>query len=512
MVIFLYRYVNKEMFKKILIANRGEIAVRIIRACREMEIEPIAVFSEADKSSLHVRLAEEAYYLGESRPSESYLNIDKIIHAVKKSKAEALHPGYGFLAENAELVERCEKEGIVFIGPPSYPMRIMGNKIASRIKMKEAGVPIIPGTLEPLNNLRELQEKAEETGFPLLLKASAGGGGKGLRLVTNREELVSAYEIARSEAQSSFSDPSVYMEKYIKKPHHIEIQILADNYGNIVYLGERECSIQRRYQKVLEETPSPLLDEETRRHMGEIAVKAAAAVGYRNAGTIEFVVDDHKNFYFLEMNTRLQVEHPITEMVTGIDLVKCQIDIAAGSALKFKQKDIKINGASIQCRIYAEDPENDFMPSPGKIIHLRAPSGGIGIRYDNGTYEGFTVPTEYDPLLSKLITWGADRKEAIQRMRRALFEYQVHGIKTTIPFFKRILLHPKFSAGDYNTHFIAELEKEKESEDPEEKLAALITAGIKNLVESGRIRRPQSKKRMNPWKFQGRIQNFSSRY
>jgi len=500
------------MFKKILIANRGEIAVRIIRACREMDIEPIAVYSEADKSALHVRLAEEAYYLGESRPSESYLNIDKIIQTVKKSRAEALHPGYGFLAENSELVERCEKEGIVFIGPPSYPMRIMGNKIASRRKMKEAGVPIIPGTLEPLKNLQELKENASEIGYPLLLKASAGGGGKGLRLVNNDEELISSFELASSEAQSSFSDPSVYMEKYIPKPHHIEIQILADNLGNTIYLGERECSIQRRYQKVLEETPSPLLDEKTRRLMGEIAVKAANAVGYRNAGTVEFVVDNNKNFYFLEMNTRLQVEHPITEMVTGIDLVKSQIEIAAGSPLKFKQEDIKINGASIQCRIYAEDPENDFMPSPGKIIHLRAPSGGIGVRYDNGTYEGFTVPTEYDPLLSKLITWGIDREEAIQRMRRALFEHQVHGIKTTIPFFKRILIHPKFSAGNYNTHFIADLEKEKQSENPEEKLAALITAGIKNLVESGRIQRPQSKERMNPWKFQGRLQSFSNRF
>ncbi|MBN2244877.1 MAG: acetyl-CoA carboxylase biotin carboxylase subunit, partial [Candidatus Aminicenantes bacterium] len=320
-----------------------------------------------------------------------------------------------------------------------------------------------------------------------------------------------SFELASSEALSSFSDPAVYMEKYIEKPHHIEIQILADNFGNTIYLGERECSIQRRYQKVLEETPSPFLDDETRHRMGEIAVKAAAAVEYKNAGTVEFVVDNNKNFYFLEMNTRLQVEHPITEMVTGIDLVKCQVEIAAGLPLKFKQEDIKINGASIQCRIYAEDPENNFMPSPGKIVHLRAPSGGMGVRYDNGTYEGYTVPTEYDPLLSKLITWGVNREEAIQRMRRALFEHQVHGIKTTIPFFKRILVHPKFSAGNYNTHFIADLEKEKISEDPEEKMAALITAGIKNLVESGRIRQPQAKKRMNPWKLQGRLENFASR-
>lgn len=500
-----------KMFKKILIANRGEIAVRIIRACRELGIVPVTVYSEADRKALHVRLAEEAYYIGESIPSQSYLNIEKIIEVAKKSKAEALHPGYGFLAENSELAARCEKEGIVFVGPPSEPMEIMGNKTTSRQRMTKAGVPVIPGTLEPLKGEKDLKEKAEKVGFPLLLKAVAGGGGKGLRLVTRRKDLLSSFRLAQSETRESFGDPSIYIEKYLDEPHHIEIQILADNYGDIVYLGDRECSIQRRYQKVLEETPSPFIDEETRREMGQIAVKAAAAVNYRNAGTVEFVVDKERKFYFLEMNTRLQVEHPITEMVTGIDLAKSQIEIAAGFPLSFRQEDIKPKGFSLECRIYAEDPDNNFMPSPGKIIHLRTPAGGLGVRDDNGVYEGYEVPLEYDPLLSKLITWGSTRAEAIHRMLRALSEYQVHGIKTTIPFFKRILLHPKFFAGDYNTHFISNLEKEEDGGKPEERVVALIAAGIKTYTErkSGPASAPERKE--SNWKFQGRLQNFSNR-
>ncbi len=499
------------MFKKVLIANRGEIAVRIIRACRELGIVPVAVYSEADRKALHVRLAEEAYSIGESLPSESYLNTRRIIEVARKSGAEALHPGYGFLAENPELVINCEKQGIVFIGPPSEPMEIMGNKTASRKKMTKAGVPVIPGTLESLKGEKDLKEKAEEVGFPLLLKASAGGGGKGLRLVRSRKDLVSAYRLAQSESKASFDDPSIYIEKYLDEPHHIEIQILADNFGHTVYLGERECSIQRRYQKVLEETPSPFIDDEMRRKMGEIAVKAADAVGYRNAGTVEFMVDKNRNFYFLEMNTRLQVEHPITEMVTGIDLAKCQIEIAAGFPLRFSQEDIRPEGHSLECRIYAEDPDNDFMPSPGKIIHFHTPAGGLGVRDDNGVYEGYEVPLEYDPLLSKLITWGRTRDEAIQRMLRALSEYRVYGIKTTIPFFKRILLHPKFRAGDYNTHFISGLEKETDGSVPEDKEIALIAAGVKVYSErkSGTIPLPQRRK--SSWKFQGRLQNFSNR-
>jgi len=500
-----------KIFKKILIANRGEIAVRIIRACRELGVIPVVVYSEADRKALHVRLAEEAYYIGEAVPSQSYLNIEKIIEAAKKSKAGAIHPGYGFLAENPELVARCEKEGIVFIGPPSRPMEIMGNKTASRVKMTKAGVPVIPGTLEPLKNEKDLHVKAEKVGFPLLLKAAAGGGGKGLRLVTRKKDLLSSYRIARSESQASFGDPSIYIEKYIEEPHHIEIQILADNFGNIVYLGERECSIQRRYQKVLEETPSPFIDDRIRKEMGQIAVQAAAAVNYRNAGTVEFVVDKNKNFYFLEMNTRLQVEHPITEMVTGIDLAKSQIEIAAGFPLSFRQEDIKPKGFSMECRIYAEDPDNDFLPSPGKIVHLHTPAGGLGVRDDNGVYEGYEVPLEYDPLLSKLITWGSSRTEAIHRMLRALSEYQVYGIKTTIPFFKRILLHPKFFEGDYNTHFISSLEKEEDGRELEDRDVALIAAGIKIYSERKAGSAPAPKRKESNWKFQGRLQNFANR-
>jgi len=500
-----------KIFKKILIANRGEIAVRIIRACREMGIIPVAVYSEADRKALHVRLAEEAYSIGEAVPSRSYLNIEKIIEVAKKSKAGAIHPGYGFLAENPGLVARCEKDGIVFIGPPSEPIKIMGNKTASRVKMTEAGVPVIPGTLESLKSEKDLREKAEKVGFPLLLKASAGGGGKGLRLVRKRKDLLSFYRLARSEAQASFDDSSIYIEKYIEEPHHIEIQILADNFGNIVHLGERECSIQRRYQKVLEETPSPFIDEAIRGEMGRIAVKAVAAVNYRNAGTVEFVVNKEKKFYFLEMNTRLQVEHPITEMVTGIDLVKSQIEIAAGFPLGFRQEDIKPKGFSLECRIYAEDPDNDFIPSPGKIFHLHTPAGGLGVRDDNGIYEGYEVPLEYDPLLSKLITWGSTRAEAIHRMLRALSEYQVYGIKTTIPFFKRILLHPKFFAGDYNTHFISSLEKEEDGGELEDREVALIAAGIKIYSERKAGSASSPRRKESNWKFQGRLQNFSNR-
>lgn len=498
------------MFKKVLIANRGEIAVRVIRACREMGIIPVAVYSDADRKALHVRLAEEAYYIGEAKPSESYLNVEKIIETAKTCGAEALHPGYGFLAENPRLVKRCEEEGIVFIGPPSEPMEVMGEKTSSRRKMLEAGVPIIPGTLESVTDEKELRKRAREIGFPLLLKASAGGGGKGLRLVKKEGDLLSSFKLAQSEALSSFADPGVYIEKYIDEPHHIEIQVLADNFGNVVYLGERECSMQRRYQKVLEETPSPFLDEKTRRAMGQVAVTAAASIGYRNAGTVEFIVDKKKNFYFLEVNARLQVEHPITEMVTGVDLVKCQLEIASGNLLPFRQEDIKPQGHAMECRIMAEDPFNDFMPSPGKIVYLHTPAG-LGVRDDSGIYEGYEVPLDYDPLLSKLITWGKTREETIRRMLRALAEYQVYGIKTTIPFFQKILLHPKFLAGRYNTHFISELEKEQGKEDPKEAIAALIAAGIKSYRDARAEVKPSGKTEENSWKIQGRIQNFSNR-
>ena len=498
-------------FKKILIANRGEIAVRVIRACREMGIIPVAVFSDVDKKALHVRLAEEAYPLGASSPSESYLNIEKILNIAKKCRAEALHPGYGFLAENPELVKHCEKEGIHFIGPSSRAMEIMGKKTASRATMLNAGIPIVPGTIEPLLDEKELVHQAEKIGFPVLLKAASGGGGKGLRLVNRKSELLSSLKLARSEAMSSFNDESVYMEKYIEEPHHIEIQILADHFGRIIHLGERECSIQRRYQKVLEETPSPFLDEDTRQKMWKIAVRAAQAVEYRNAGTVEFVVDKNKNFYFLEMNTRLQVEHPVTEMVTGIDLVKCQIEIAEGLPLRYSQEDVRPRGSSLQCRIYAEDPDLDFMPSPGEIIHLRPPSGGLGVRDDTGIYEGFIVPLEYDPLLSKLISWGETREEAILRMLRALSEYQIYGIKTTIPFFKRILRHPKFFKGDYNTHFIADLEKEININGEQDTQIAILAAGVKTYVDN-RSGMKQARRKLSQWKLRGRSDDFLNRF
>ena len=498
------------MFKKILIANRGEIAVRVIRACREMKIIPVAVYSEADRTALHVRLAEEAHFIGEAKPSESYLHVEKIIATAKSCGAEAIHPGYGFLAENPRLVKRCEEEGIAFIGPPSGPLEVMGEKTSARRKMAAAGVPIIPGTLESVADEKELREKARKIGFPLLLKASAGGGGKGLRLVPGEKDLLPAYKLARSEALSSFADPAVYIEKYIEEPHHIEIQILADNFGNVVYLGERECSMQRRYQKVLEETPSPFLDGKTREAMGRVAVKAAASIGYRNAGTVEFIVDRDRNFYFLEVNARLQVEHPITEMVTGIDLVKCQFEIAAGNPLPFRQEEIRLQGHAMECRIMAEDPFNDFMPSPGKIVYLHTPAG-LGVRDDSGVYEGYEVPLDYDPLLSKLITWGKTREEVILRMTRALSEYQVYGIKTTIPFFQRILLHPRFLTGVYNTHFIADLEREPDREDPAEEVAALIAAGIKSGRDAQTGVPPSSKAKENNWKVQGRLESFSKR-
>jgi acetyl-CoA carboxylase biotin carboxylase subunit len=496
------------MFKKILIANRGEIAVRVIRACREMGIIPVAVYSDVDRKALHVRLAEEAYPIGAARPSESYLNVDKIIEVAKSCRAEAIHPGYGFLAESPRLVKRCEDEGIVFIGPPSEPMEVMGEKTSSRRKMVEAGVPIIPGTLDSIADEKDLRKKAREIGLPLLLKASAGGGGKGLRLVTNEKELISSFRLAQAEALSSFADPAVYIEKYIEEPHHIEFQILADHLGQVVFLGERECSMQRRYQKVLEETPSPFLDEATRRAMGQVAVQAAANIGYRNAGTVEFIVDKERRFYFLEMNARLQVEHPITEMVTGIDLVKCQLEIASGEPLPVRQEDIKPQGHAMECRIMAEDPLNNFMPSPGKIIYLHPPAG-LGVRDDSGIYEGYEVPLDYDPLLSKLITWGKTREETIRRMLRALAEYQVYGIKTTIPFFQRILLHPEFVAGRYDTHFISKLEKERDREDPAEAVAALIAAAVKSCRDLQAEKKPSGKTGGNGWKIQGRIQNLS---
>ncbi len=440
------------MFTKILIANRGEIAIRVIRACRELGIANVAIFSEADRSSLHVRYADEAYCVGPPPSIQSYLNMDAILDVTRRAGAEAIHPGYGFLAENAEFAGRCEAAGIVFIGPPSSAIRAMGSKTSARRLATGAGVPVVPGAIENLTDA-EVERQALEIGLPVVIKAAAGGGGKGMRVVQAAPDLPSAIRAARSEAQSAFGDSAIYLERYLIAPRHVEMQILADRHGHTIYLGERECSVQRRHQKVIEEAPSPVVDASMRRRMGEAAVGLARAAGYVNAGTMEFLVDQERNFYFLEMNTRLQVEHPVTEMVTGLDLVKEQIAIAAGEALMYRQEDVVIRGAAIECRIYAEDPFQNFVPSPGRIIRLREP-GGAGVRIETGIYEGYEVPIFYDPLIAKLITWGRDRPEAVQRMRRALMEYTVQGIKTTIPFHQRVMADPDFLRGDIDTTYI----------------------------------------------------------
>jgi acetyl-CoA carboxylase, biotin carboxylase subunit len=448
------------MFKKILIANRGEIAVRIVRACREMGISTVAVYSDVDRAALHVRKSDEAYNIGPAPAAESYLRMDKILDVAKRSGAEAVHPGYGFLSENAKFAQACADAGLKFIGPTPHAMEMMGSKTGARQAMEKAGVPLVPGTSRALASPEEGEQVAERIGYPVMLKAAAGGGGKGMRLVHSRDELRSALESAQSEAQRSFGDSEVYIEKAIVNPRHIEMQVLADVHGNTVWLGERECSIQRRHQKVLEESPSPVVDSDMRQRMGEVAVKVAEAANYTNAGTVEFLVDQHadpqKNFYFLEMNTRLQVEHPVTELTTGLDLVHLQIRIAAGEKLPFAQSDIEIRGHAIECRIYAEDPDNNYFPSPGKITLLLEPSGP-GIRLDSGVYEGWNVPMDYDPLLAKLIGYATDREEAIMRLQRALGEYFVAGIKTNISLFQRILGDADFNAGKLDTGYLDRL-------------------------------------------------------
>ena len=440
-------------FRKVLVANRGEIAVRVVRACREMGIRSVAVFSEADRAALHVRLADEARPIGPAPSRESYLRIDRVLEAARASGAEAIHPGYGFLAENADFARACEEAGIAFIGPRSETIALMGEKTSARREAVAAGVPVVPGTLAPITDEKVLAREAETIGYPVMLKAAAGGGGKGLRLVAAPADLLPALARARSEAKGAFGDESVYLEKAIERPRHVEIQVLADHHGNAVHLFERECSIQRRHQKVIEESPSPLLTPELRERMGALAVALVRRVGYVNAGTLEFLVDVGKNPYFLEMNTRLQVEHPVTEMVTGVDLVKLQIRVAQGEPLPLRQEALAQRGHAIECRVYAEDPDAGFLPSPGRILALRPP-GGPGVRDDSGVYEGAEVPIHYDPLVSKLIVWAENREEAIRRMRRAVSEYQVLGIKTTLPLFDRILAHPDFVAGDFDTSFI----------------------------------------------------------
>ena len=442
------------MIKKLLIANRGEIAVRIIRACKELGIETVAVFSEADRESLHVQLADEAYCIGPTASKDSYLNFTNIISVAKLTESEAIHPGYGFLAENADFAELCNEVNIIFVGPSSSAISKMGTKDVARETMREAGVPIVPGSRGIINNIDEAVELTKEIGYPVIIKATAGGGGKGIRVAKSEQELIKGINITQQEAATAFGNPGVYIEKYIQDFRHVEIQVLADNHGNVIHLGERDCSIQRRLQKLVEETPSPALNEHTRTRMGDAAVKAAKAVNYSGAGTVEFIYDHNEDeFYFMEMNTRIQVEHPVTEMVTGVDLIKEQIKVASGEPLSLQQKDVIFNGWSIECRINAENPSKNFMPSPGKIT-MYLPPGGLGVRVDSAAYPGYTIPPYYDSMIAKLITYGATREEAIARMKRALSEFVIEGIQTTIPFHIRLLEHEKFVDGNFNTKFL----------------------------------------------------------
>jgi acetyl-CoA carboxylase biotin carboxylase subunit len=467
------------VFKKILIANRGEIAVRVIRACHELGVKAVAVYSDVDRDALHVRFADEAYHCGAPPSSESYLRMDRIVEIAKRCGADAIHPGYGFLSERGAFPELCEKEGIVFIGPAGSVMRQMGDKVTARQTMEKAGVPIVPGTTERLSD-EAVERWVRDVGPPVMIKAAAGGGGKGMRLVRNVSEVHQAVARARSEAKASFGDDSLYVEKFVEEPRHIEIQILADRHGNVVHLFERECSIQRRHQKVIEEAPGNRISEDLRARMGEAAVAAAKAVGYVGAGTCEFLVDAKGHFYFLEMNTRVQVEHAITEAITGIDIVKTMIRIAAGEPMPFSQDEVAITGHALEARIYAEDPDRNFAPSPGEILVYRPPDG-IGIRVDGGVYQGAMVTVNYDPMVAKLIAWGRDRPEAIDRLRRALEEFVVKGIKTSIPFHLRVLRHPRFLEGRYDTGFIDQhMDGGKGSAEPdgEERRVALMLAAI----------------------------------
>jgi len=439
--------------KKVLIANRGEIALRIMRSCREMGISTVAVFSEADRNAPFVRYADEAVCIGPPASSQSYLNGKKIIEVCKQLKVDAIHPGYGFLSENAEFAREVGKSGIIFIGPPAEAMEMMGDKLSAKATAKKHNIPMVPGTEGAINDIKAAIKVAKEIGFPILIKASAGGGGKGMRVVEKESELEEEVKRASSEAKSAFGDGAVFIEKYVEKPRHVEIQILADTHGNVVYLFERECSVQRRHQKVVEEAPSTVLTPEIRKKMGECAVNLSKACGYVGAGTVEFLVDAKKNFYFLEVNTRLQVEHPVTEMITGIDLVKEQIKVAQGEKLSFKQEDLKISGHAIEVRVYAEDPANNFLPDIGKLISYKVPQGS-GIRVDDGFEEGMDIPIYYDPMIAKLIAFGKDREEAISRLIRAIDEYKIIGVETTLPFCKFVLKHEAFVSGHFDTHFV----------------------------------------------------------
>ncbi|MDA8227859.1 MAG: acetyl-CoA carboxylase biotin carboxylase subunit [Desulfitobacterium hafniense] len=441
------------MFRKILVANRGEIALRIIRACRELDIATVAVFSEADRDALHVRAADQAICIGPAPSIKSYLHIPNIMSAAELTGVDAIHPGYGFLSENSRFAEICESSGITFIGPSPEAIEIMGDKARARKTMIEAGVPVVPGSKEVIKDIETASKIAEEIGYPVMIKASAGGGGKGMRIAQNSKELAKAVQAAQTEAQAAFGNPDIYLEKYVEEPRHIEFQILADKHGNAIHLGERDCSLQRRNQKLLEEAPSSALTPELREKMGFAAVTAVKAANYSNAGTIEFLLDKHGNYYFIEMNTRIQVEHPVTELITGIDLVKEQIRLAAGEQLGLTQEDITIRGWAIECRINAENPDRNFMPSPGTIEFYHVP-GGPGVRVDSSAYQGYSIPPYYDSMVGKLIVWGANREEAIQRMKRALEEFVIEGINTTIPFHLKVLDNAFFRRGEVYTNFI----------------------------------------------------------
>lgn len=496
------------MFKKVLIANRGEIAVRIIRACRELGLETVAVFSEADRNALHVRYADEAYLLGPAPSRESYLRADKILDVAKKTGADAIHPGYGFLAEREDFAAKCHDLGITFIGPKPSSIAAMGDKAEARATVIKAGVPVVPGT-EDVGNMTDddLLRIAPQIGFPLLIKATAGGGGKGMREVRSLEEMQTLLQSARREAESAFGDGNVYLEKLVEGARHIEFQIIADSHGNVIHLGERECSIQRRHQKLVEEAPSPFLDDELREKMGNVAVKAAQAVDYINAGTIEFLVDKDRNFYFLEMNTRLQVEHPVTEMVTGIDIVAEQLRIARGRQLSYTQEQVKFNGHAIECRVNAEDPFNNFIPSTGRITHSILPTGP-GVRVDTGVYPGFEITPYYDPMIAKLIVWGETRAQAILRMRRALEEYRIVGVRTNIPFHQTLMDSHRFMGGQFDTRFVEErfsMESASEMDEAQAEIAAILATLVahKETERSAQIVRRNERDTSN-WKWVGR--------
>ncbi len=482
------------MFRKVLVANRGEIAVRIIRALKDLSIRSVAVYSDADRASLAVSLADEAAYAGPSPSTESYLRIENILDAARRHGADAIHPGYGFLSENPEFAEACAAKGLVFVGPPAQTIRSMGSKTAARKLAIAAGAPVVPGTEQPVTSPEQARAAAARLGYPVLIKAAAGGGGKGMRSVHREEDLAAALRDAASEAERAFRSGEIYLEKMLVEPRHVEIQVLGDHHGNLIHLGERECSIQRRHQKVIEECPSPLMRDhpELRTRMGEAALRIARAAGYANAGTLEFLVDRDLNFYFLEMNTRLQVEHPVTELVTGLDLVAWQLRIAAGERLAFSQDHVEWRGAAIECRIYAEDPESQFVPSPGTITHLREPAGP-GVRVDSGVYAGWTVPLEYDPLLAKLIVHGASREEAIARLDRALSEYAVAGIRTNTGWFRRILADADFRAGRFSTAFLGRPLPPAPEPPVEAEAAGALAAALSEIAPPAEVQPPSSR-------------------